>query len=153
MKIHLTVDQPPMGGYLWGCPQNKELKNPNEFYNCWEYCMEGQCTELYAPSIMDIFRTSELEKIIPRWAKLIAPSGKILLGGVDLYILSREAIRRSKDLGQINDILFDKSYGIQSITSAGSTREFLQSQGFSVSNVLIDYDNFAYTVEGIKNAG
>ena len=115
--------------------------------------MEGQCTHLYAPSIMDLFRTPELEKIIPRWAKLIAPNGKILLGGTDLYILCREAIRREKDLGQINDILFEKSYGIQSITSAGSTREFLQSQGFLVSNILIDYDNFTYTVEGIRDAG
>ena len=153
MKIQLTVDQPAMGGYVWASPQSKELKNPAGFYNCWEYCMEGQCTHLYAPSIMDLFRTSELEKIIPRWAKLIAPNGKILLGGTDLYILAREAIRREKDLGQINDILFDKSYGIQSITSAGSTREFLQSQGFLVSNVLIDYDNFTYTVEGIRDAG
>ncbi len=151
MKIQLTIDQPNLDGYFWASPQNDKLDPAREFYNCWEYCMEAQCTELYGPSILEIFTTTELEEIIPKWAKLIPPNGKIILGGTDLYILSKEAIRRVKDIGTINELLFNKPYAVRSITSVESTREFLETLGFRINNINLSYTDFTYTVEGIKN--
>jgi len=152
LKIQLTVNQPEMHGYLWASPFNESLKNPQEFFNCWEYCMDGQCTELYGPTILDIFTVGELEIIIPKWAKLIAGNGKMILGGIDFYIMAKEGLRRAKDIGTINEILFSKSYGVQSITSIESTRKFMESLEFKINNICLDYENFNYTVEGIKNA-
>lgn len=151
MKIQLTIDQPQLDGYFWACPKNEKLDPNRKFYNCWEYCMEAQCTELYGPSILEIFTTSEIEEILPKWSRLICPNGKIVLGGTDLYILSKESLRRAKDLGSINDILFNKPYAIMSITSVESTRKFLESLNFKINNINIDYSNFCYTVEAIKN--
>lgn len=151
MKIHLTIEQPAKPGYVWGCPNNTELKNAQEFFKCWEYCMEAQATEIYAPTIMDIFQTSEIEEIIPQWAKLIRPGGKILLGGTDMYILARTALSRIYDLGTLNDVLFKKPYAVQSITSAESTASFLKTVGFSIKDINIDQQSLLYTVEAVKN--
>lgn len=151
MKIQLTINEPKIEGYYWASPKNEIFKNPEDFYNCWNFCMESQCTHFYAPSILDSFTTSDLEQVIPRYEKLISPGGKITIGGTDLYILSRESINRSKDLGEINNILFNKGYGIRSFTSIESTRSFLQALKFSITNIDIDYNNFNYVVEGIKN--
>jgi len=152
MRIQITVDQPNIPGYFWASPKNEEIKNPQEFYNIWEYCLEGQVTEIYAPSILELFKVGELEQIIPAWAKLLGPGGKLTLGGTDFYILAREGIRRAKDLGMLNEILFNKSHAIQSITSIESTRKFLESLSFGINKINLDHESFAYTVEGIKNA-
>lgn len=151
MRIQLTVSEPNIPGYFWASPQNTELKNPDQFYNIWEYCMEGQATEIYAPSILEIFKVTDLEQIIPEWAKLLAGGGKLILGGTDFYILAREGIRRAKDLGMLNEILFNKPHSIQSLTSVESTRKFLESLNFGINKINIDHENFGYTVEGIKN--
>ena len=149
MKIHLTIEQPAKNGYVWASPENTELK-ATEFFNCWEYCSEAQCTHLYAPTILEIFRTNEIEEILPKWATLIPPGGKITLGGTDLYMVARSAIRRDKDLGTINDMLFQKQYAVQSITSNESTAKFLRSLNFKITNMNLDEDSCMYVVEGIK---
>lgn len=151
MKIHLTVNDSKMEGFYWASPKNEEFKTPEGFYNCWNFCMESQCTNFYAPSILDSFTCSEIEKLLPRYANLVAPKGKITLGGTDLYILAKESINRSQDLGTINNILFNKGYTIRSLTSIESTRKFLQTLDFVVTKIDFDYSNFNYTVEGIKN--
>lgn len=149
MKIHLTVEQPCKNGYVWASPENTDLK-VSDFYNCWEFCMESECTHLYAPTILEIFRTSEIEEILPKWASLIRKDGKITIGGTDLYLLSRQAIRRDKDLGSLNDMLFHKPYAVQSITSTESTAKFLRNLGFKIVNMELDENNCTYVVEGIK---
>lgn len=151
MKIQLTINEPKIDGYVWASPHNQEFKNQEDFYNCWNFCMESQCTMFYAPAILDSFTTSEIEQLLPRYEKLVQPKGKIVLGGTDLYLLCRESINRSKDLGTINNILFNKGYNIRSLTSIESTRKFLQTMNFSVTKIDIDNSNFHYTVEGIKN--
>ena len=151
MKIQLTVNEPQIEGFKWASPANDIFKNPEDFYNCWNFCMESQCTNFYAPLILDFFLTSEIEQLLPRYAKLIMPGGKIVLGGTDLYILARESTNRSKDLGTVNNILFNKGYNIRSFTSIESTRKFLQTLNFSITKIDLDYSNFNYTVEGVKN--
>jgi len=151
MKIFLTVNEPNIdGGFFWGCPNNSSIKNPQEFYKCGEYCMEGQCTELYAPNILDIFQINEIESYIPYWAKLIPKGGKITLGGTDFYIAARNGLRRAKSLGDVNKILFSKPYAIQSLTSSESTVNFLKSLNFYITNISIDDNTFNYVVEGVK---
>lgn len=150
MKIHLTVDQPCMNGYIWASPENKELKC--EFYNCWEFCVEGQCTDLYAPSILDAFKTSDLEKLMPMWVHTVRAGGRITLGGTDFYILSKEGLNRSKDIGVINEILFNRDYQLRSLTSIESLRGFFNKCNCKINNIILDNDNFKYTIEAIKNA-
>lgn len=151
MKIQLTANQPQIKGYYWASPENKEFKNPEEFYNCWNFCMESQCTVFYAPLILDMFATPEIEQLIPRYGRLIKKGGKIILGGTDIYLLAQSAISRSKDLGTINNILFAKGYNIRSLTSIESTRKFLQTLNFAITKIDIDNSNFNYTIEAIKN--
>ena len=150
MKIQCTINEPQIDGYFWASLQNEKLKE--NFYKCWEYCMEAQCTEFYAPSILDVFTTAEIEQLIPKWAALVGPGSKITLGGTDLYVISKSALKRTKDLGTINDVIFLKNFNIKSLTSAESTRKFLETLGFKINDINIDYNSCAYTVEAIKSA-
>lgn len=146
MKIHVTTKDAAIDGYIWASPQNKELNSP--FFKCWEFCMEAQCTELYAPNIMNHFSIEDLEKIVPIWTKLLCPGGKIIIGGLDIYILAKVITKRNKSLMQINKALFEEP--IRSFSSANYTKNFLNSLGLKVYNIELNYDNFNYTVEGIK---
>ena len=96
MKIQLTFNEQPISDHIWASPFNSDLKE--NFYKCWEYCMEAQCVSLYGPSALNMFTVGEIEKLVPQWAKLIAPGGKMLLGGIDFYITARSGVRRSRDL-------------------------------------------------------
>ena len=111
MKIQLTFNEQPISDHIWASPFNSDLKE--NFYKCWEYCMEAQCVSLYGPSALNMFTVGEIEKLVPQWAKLIAPGGKMLLGGIDFYITARSGVRRSRDLLSINNLLFSKDYNFQ----------------------------------------
>lgn len=148
MKIQITPSEPSIDGYIWASPQNKEVTG--EFFKCWEFCMEAQCTEIYAPDILDYFSIGNIEKIVPMWAKLLCPGGKIIIGGTDFYILAKLGLRREFDLTEINNKLFKKD--VKSLTCANYTRAYLESLKFKINNVQIDSQEFAYTVEGIKGA-
>lgn len=146
MKIQVTTKDPVIEGYVWASPQNKEL-GPN-FFKCWEFCMEAQCSEIYAPDIFDTFSVSDIEKIVPTWVKLLAPGGTITVGGTDIYILAKTIISRKISLVDINKRLF--SDRINSFSSANYTKTFLSSIGLKIEDINIDYNNFIYTVKGVK---
>jgi hypothetical protein len=115
-----------------------------------QYCMEAQADEIYGPLILDYFSTDELEELMELWAKALRVGGKITIGGTDLFILCKNAINRNKELVDINSILFGRTNAIKSITSIESTKEFLSSLGFSISNINLDYDSCLYSVEAYK---
>ena len=148
MKIQVTLNEPNIDGYVWASPQNKDLKC--EFFKCWEFCMEAQCTELYAPDILDSFSVNDIEKMVPVWAKLLCPGGKIIVGGTDFYILAKSGLRRELTLPEVNNKLFKKE--MKSLTSANYTAAYLISLGFKINSIRTDLKDFTYTVEGIKSA-
>lgn len=115
-----------------------------------KYCMEAQADEIYGPEILDYFSTDELEELMEIWAKALRVDGKITIGGTDLFILCKSAVNRNKELVDINNILFGRTNVIKSITSIESTKDFLSSLGFTISNINLDYDSCLYSVEAYK---
>jgi hypothetical protein len=115
-----------------------------------KYCLEAQAELIFGPEVLDYFSTSELENLVPMWAKSLRVGGKIVLGGTDLYILAKNAINREKELVDINEILFNRNNELKSLTSIESTKDFLVSLGFSISNINLSYDTCTYYVEAYK---
>jgi hypothetical protein len=115
-----------------------------------KYCMEAQADEIYGPQVLDYFSTDELEELMPLWAKALRVDGKITIGGTELFILCKNAVNRNKELAEINNILFGRTNAIKSITSIESTKEFLSSLGFTISNVNLNYESCLYSVEAYK---
>ena len=115
-----------------------------------KYCLEAQAELIFGPEVLDYFSTSELENLVPIWAKSLRVGGKIVLGGTDLYILAKNAVNREKELVDINEILFNRNNELKSLTSIESTKDFLVSLGFSISNINLSYDTCTYYVEAYK---
>ena len=113
-----------------------------------KYCMEAQAEEIEGPDILDLFSTDELEQLMGVWEKALKVGGKIILGGTDIFLLSKNIINRKIELVDINNILYGSPK--KSITSIESTKEFLISLGFEISNIEFDYDKCLYFVEAYK---
>lgn len=146
MKIQITTKEPAIDGYIWASPKNENL-GPN-FFKCWDFCMEAQCSEIYAPDILNNFTVSDIEYILPLWTKLLRPNGQLIVGGTDVYILAKAITSRKLHLVDINKKIFSEV--INSFSSANYTKTYLSSLGFKISDINIDYNQFAYTVKGIK---
>ena len=146
MKIQVTTKEPAIEGYVWASPQNEKFGQ--NFFKCWEFCMEAQCSEIYAPDILNVFSVADIEKVVPTWVKLLAPGGTMIIGGLDIYILAKTITQRSLSLVDINKKIFSEK--ISSFSSANYTKTFLNSIGLKVIDVSIDYNNFTYTVKGVK---
>ncbi len=115
-----------------------------------DYCLEAQAELIYGPDILDCFSTSELENLLPIWTKSLRVGGKIIIGGTDIYILAKNTINRTKELVDINEILFNRDYQLKSLTSIESTKEFLTSLGFAISDINLNYETCTYYVEAYK---
>lgn len=148
MKIQITTQEPAIEGYVWASPQNEKFGS--NFFKCWEFCMEAQCSEIYAPNILNTFSVSDIEKNIPTWAKLLKPEGTMIVGGIDVYILAKAITDRKMSLVDINNMIFPNK--INSFSSANYTKTFLNSIGLKVVDININCDNFEYTVKGVKGA-
>lgn len=146
MKLQITTKEPAIEGYTWLSPQNDKM-GPN-FFKCWDFCMEAQCSEIYAPDILNYFTVSDIEYVLPLWVKLLKPNGKMIVGGIDIYVLARAINKRQLHLIDFNKKIFSEV--INSFSSANYTKTFLNSIGLKVTNINIDYNQFTYTVEGIK---
>lgn len=125
-----------------------ELSVDNAYVN--KYCMDAQAESINGGDILDYFSTDELEELMGIWIKALKIGGKITLGGTDVFLLSKNAINRSKELIDINAILFKRDRPIKSITSIESTKEFLISLECEISNIEFDFNSCGYCVEAYK---
>lgn len=125
-----------------------ELSIDNAYVN--KYCMEAQAESINGGDILDYFSTDELEELLDIWIKALKVGGQIIIGGTDIFLLSKNAINRSKELIDINAVLFKRDNPIKSITSIESTKEFLISLGCEISNIEFDFNSCSYCVEAYK---
>ena len=81
-----------------------ELTLDNAYTN--KYCMEAQAEEINGADILDYFSTDQLEELMGIWTKSLKSGGKIILGGTDIFMLAKNVLNRSKELVDINKVLF-----------------------------------------------
>lgn len=115
-----------------------------------EFCMDAQAELIYGPEILDHFTTNDLEDLVPIWTNSLRSGGKIVLGGTDLYILCKSVLNRNVELSDVNRMLFHRDAAIKSITSIESTKAFLTSMGFTITNILFNHSTCTYCVEAFK---
>lgn len=147
-KIQITIDQPNINGYIYASPDNKELKQ--DFIELSQFATECEVSEIYAPEILDALTSDNITKYITEWISLLKVGGKLIIGGTDIYLLSKMIIHRNIDLKTLNELLFKRSYFIRSFSSIEHIRGFLEAQDLYITNISTDYSASSFTIEAKK---
>lgn len=147
-KVQVTVDQPHIGGYFYASPQNKSIKG--DFLNLSDFFEECQCSEIYAPEILDAVEIKLGAQLMEVWTRLLGLNGKIFLGGTDPYLLAKISINRGINLKDLNDILFNRPYFVRSLMSIEYVKDKLIKLNLQINNISIDYATSKYVIEAEK---
>lgn len=150
MKIQLTIDQPARDGYIYASPQNPDKNIAENFLELEKFAHACQCSHIYAPEIIDALTFSDIPAHLSKWANLLAPNGKILVGGTDAYLLAKSIISRDITMGQINTLLFNRPYFIRTISSIEYIKNLFLEMSLTISNISIDYSVSSFIVEATK---
>lgn len=109
----------------------------------------GQVDEIYTPTGLNYLKTEEVADNIKGYAHLLSPGGKLIIGGVDVYLLAKEVSARNLTEKEINTLLFyDPKF--TSLHSLQIIKTIIQSLGMKINHIYIDKDEVRFTIEAEK---
>lgn len=148
MRIHITIDDDAIDGYYWACPRNLDFGN--NYIKLQEICRPGQATEIYAPDFLDYIPLEQKGHMLTMCNDLLRNGGKIILGGLEPYLLSKHLASRMIALQDFNNLLFKRSAPVNGLWGVDVLKTNLQTLGYKITNVCIGQENLSYTVSATK---
>jgi hypothetical protein len=113
LKLQITIDEKPMSGYNYITPINGQ-----DLSNLDNNVLDNECTEIFAPRILDYIPLEKTQTIIERWVKKMRHGGKIVLGGTDIYEVAKLIMTGTIDSKQTNIIIFGNQSGVWGVKRA-----------------------------------
>ncbi len=118
MKIHMHKDDKVvMAGY----------KQVTEGFDNLDFAEDGEIDLIDARNILSVIPHKEVIRHLQHWKKKLSKNGVLIVGGVDIYGLSRHIVGRNIDLEKIQEVL---SQGL--FSSVRDMMNLLVSEGFSI---------------------
>lgn len=148
MKIQLTTTEEQIDGYFWASPQNTQFHG--NFHALNDCCYNGQATEIYGPVILDSIEGAQVEQLIKGLADLLAFNGKIVIGGTDPHILAKQLVDRNISVAEFNHLLFSDKSTVKGMHPLPFIKGALQRHNIKVTDIVVDYSEGLYTIEGIR---
>lgn len=138
MKIQITTNNQPMSGYLYVSPsQGQDLSNLDNVL------ADNECNEIFAEDMIDYLPLNKMMPVVTHWVKKLRHNGKIILGGTDVYELSKRVVRGEINTIQANELLFGNQDSTWSVKRGQINMkdlvDLLQELGLKVTKkVLVD---------------
>lgn len=148
MRIHITIDDDAIDGYFWACPRNLDFGT--DFGKLNQICKKGQATEIYAPDFIDYVPIEQKINILKLINDLTRIGGKITIGGLEPYLVSKHLSSRMISLIEFNNLLFKRSASVNGLWGIDFTKENLKSLGYKITDISIGQENLSYTISAIK---
>ena len=148
MKIHITLNEPAIEGYFHASPKN--LLFDGDYSKLDKYCYVGQCDEIYAPAFLDYLEYEKIPNVIASWVSLLRMGGKLIVGGLDSYIVTKLYISRNIDQNKINDLFFGKEFLVKSLNSIQDIKELLIGLNMSIYTIDVDVPESRFVIEAHK---
>lgn len=101
MKIQITIDDKPMSGYLYISP-----KNGQNLYNLDNILSDNECLEIWADKILDYIPLDKIQIFVTQLLKKLRHGGKIILGGTDIYEVSKQLMNGKINTQDCNIIMY-----------------------------------------------
>lgn len=138
MKIQISINDQPMSGYAYVNP-----KYGQDIYNLDNILADNECNEIFAENIMDYIPLNKMMPAVTHWVKKLRHNGKIILGGTDVYELSKRVVRGEINTIQANELLFGNQDSTWSVKRGQINMkdlvDLLQELGLKVTKkVLVD---------------
>ena len=73
---------------------------------------DNECLEILAPTIINYLPFNQLQQIITGWVSKLRHGGKIVLGGTDLYEISKRVTRGEIDTDLANVLIYGQQTGV-----------------------------------------
>ena len=84
MKLHLSVNQSPLNGYLnLDTKPIKPDKQPTftgTFTDLYDMIEQSECTEILADNILDYIISKDVYSTLEYWVKLLRHGGTLIIG-------------------------------------------------------------------------
>lgn len=106
MKIYLTINGLPLNTYTTVDPFGGQGKTAVDHRNLDTVCSTNECTELYAPDILNHIHISELEIVIKHYISKLRHGGKLIIGGTDIRDIAKKIIKDDISLQDANVALY-----------------------------------------------
>jgi len=129
MKIQIIVENlltNPMPGY-----EQIEL---SQLSSC---AYPSQVDEIYAPTVLNYISIEKVGEFVKSAHKLLSHNGKLIIGGIDCYLLAQQITKRNLTEKQMNDLLF-KDPKFKAVHSLQAVKALLQVDQFTVHAVYIE---------------
>jgi hypothetical protein len=141
MKIYLTQ----------GAEQNDTM--PGYEYVDYKHikgaAYPAQVDEIYGPTILNHIKLLEATDFLNTCKSLLCVGGKIIVGGVDCYLLSKATLDRSLTEKQYNDLLFSDPRFL-AVHSLQAVKVLMQSLGLNIEEIYIEDDEARFSIKATK---
>ena len=109
----------------------------------------AQVDEIYGPIILNYVPLLEVVSFLTKAKKLLRVGGKLVVGGIDCYLLSKATLSRSITEKEYNDLLFvDPKF--KAVHSLQGVKNTIQSLGFSVDEIYLEEDEARFSIKATK---
>jgi hypothetical protein len=105
MKLYLGLDIQPVSGHTTIDPLGGEGKVALDFRNLDNVADNGEC-EVINAKVLDHIHGSELYAVISHWVSKLAHGGSIMLGGRDLFEVSKRVITGESSNSDCNKMFY-----------------------------------------------
>lgn len=107
MKLHIDINTNPLNGYTTIDPIGGDTtKICLDYRNLDSVVQTNECTEIYAPSILNYIHNAELDSIIKHYVSKLRHGGKLIIGGSDIRDIAKKIIKEEISLEDANKLLY-----------------------------------------------
>ncbi len=109
----------------------------------------SQVVEIYGPCILNYIPLNEFSNYLKHFQYFLKSGGKLVIGGVDCYILSKLCSSRVITEEEYNNLLFSNPV-FKCVHSLQNVKSLLQNSGFFTDDISVQEKNARFTIEAIK---
>jgi hypothetical protein len=152
MKLYININTPPLSGYTTVDPAGGIAKKTIDHRNLDPVCETNECTEIYAPYILNHIHFTDLDRVLTHYITKLRHGGVLRIGGTDVRDVAKKIIKDELTIQQANDLM----YGANSfnwVNHCGAYAmhdivDFLRSKNLKVTAQKSDDINFI--VEAVR---
>lgn len=152
MKLYITVGTEPMSGYTTIDPSGGEGKTSCDFRSLDNICGQAECKEICAPEMMDYVHCGEVMNVLKNWVSKLRHGGRIVVGGTDLYEVSKGIVAGQVDTVNSNKTIYGSANLYPFVKIGMYTRHDIESilleLGLKIDKKRVN--NRCYVVEAVR---
>ena len=151
MKINISVGQDEfLTGYTNIDPISKPEGLAVDIRNLDSVASDSECTEIIAVDVLDFLEGIEAEQVLKHWIKKLRHNGKIVIGGVDAYEVSKLLYHGRISLEDFNYLIHGQFSAPWDVKMNHMTLEYVETlmkdSGLQVTKKRIK--DYSFIVEG-----